>query len=122
METVIHTVFRTKYLKKKHYKIFICYFHKFSVHDCTFEQLVSKTLIEIESAVKNKQKMCNFVPCQTLCQRQFFTTIKGIFKNRSSKMELAVTIINGSPIYAKSPVLARRLPDLSSITHIIVIL
>ena len=31
-----------------------------------------------------------------------------------SKMELAVTIINGSPIYAKSPVLARRLPDLSS--------
>ena len=31
-----------------------------------------------------------------------------------SKMELAVTIINGSPIYAKSPVLARRLSDLSS--------
>ena len=37
-------------------------------------------------------------------------------------MELAVAIINGSPIYAKSPVLARRHPDLSSITHIIVIL
>ena len=32
----------------------------------------------------------------------------------TSKMELAVTIINGSPIYAKSPVLARRLQDLSS--------
>ena len=31
-----------------------------------------------------------------------------------SKMELAATIINGSPIYAKSTVLARRLPDLSS--------
>ena len=29
----------------------------------------------------------------------------------TSKMALAVTI-NGSPIYAKSPVLARRLPDL----------
>ena len=39
-----------------------------------------------------------------------------------SKMELAVAIINGFPIYAKSPVLARRLPHLSSITHIIVIL
>ena len=39
----------------------------------------------------------------------------------TSKMALAVTI-NGSPIYAKSPVLARRLPDLSSITLIIVIL
>ena len=38
------------------------------------------------------------------------------------KMELAATIIKGSPIYAKSPVLARSLPDLSSITHIIVIL
>ena len=35
----------------------------------------------------------------------------------TSKMELAVTIIN-----AKSHVLARRLPDLSSITHIIVFL
>ena len=32
----------------------------------------------------------------------------------TSKMELAVTIINGSPIYAKFPVLASRLPDLSS--------
>ena len=30
-----------------------------------------------------------------------------------SKMELAVTIINVSQIYAKSPVLARSLPDLS---------
>ena len=39
-----------------------------------------------------------------------------------SKMELGVTIINGSPIYAKYPVLARRLPDLSSITHIFAIL
>ena len=40
----------------------------------------------------------------------------------TSKMEFAVTIINGSPIYAKSPVLTRRLLHLSSITHIIVIL
>ena len=32
----------------------------------------------------------------------------------TSKMELAVTIINGSPLYTKSPVLAMRLPDLSS--------
>ena len=37
----------------------------------------------------------------------------------TSKMEPAVTIINGSPIYAKSPILARRPPHLSSITHII---
>ena len=40
----------------------------------------------------------------------------------TSKMELGVTIITGTPIYPKSPVLARRLPHLSSITHIIVIL
>ena len=40
----------------------------------------------------------------------------------TSKMEPAVTIINGSPIHVKSAVLARRLPDLSSITHIIVTL
>ena len=32
----------------------------------------------------------------------------------TSKMELAVTMINGSPIYAKFPVLSRRLPGLSS--------
>ena len=30
----------------------------------------------------------------------------------TSKRELAVTIINGSLIYAKSPVLVRRLPQL----------
>ena len=40
----------------------------------------------------------------------------------TSKMEPAVTVINGYPLHVKSPVLARRLPDLSSITHIIVIL
>ena len=34
-------------------------------------------------------------------------------------MKLAVTIINGYPIYAKSFVLPRRLPDLLSITDII---
>ena len=46
----------------------------------------------------------------------------------TSKMEPAVTMINGSHIYAKSPVLSRRFPDLWStfiyhyITDIIVIL
>ena len=39
-----------------------------------------------------------------------------------SKMELAVTIINGSLIHAKSPLLTSRFQHLSSITHIIVIL
>ena len=43
------------------------------------------------------------------------------------KMEVLVTIINGFPIYAKSPALSRRLPDLPYlfiiyITPIIVIL
>ena len=33
----------------------------------------------------------------------------------TSMIELAVTIINGSPIYAKSLVLARRISDFSSI-------
>ena len=91
MERAIRTkVFRTKYLKRKHYKIFICHFYKFSVHDhlhehyCTFEQLVGKTLIGIESAVAKQQKMCNFVSFKTFCQQQLFTTVKGIFKNRSS--------------------------------------
>ena len=40
----------------------------------------------------------------------------------TSKMELAVTIINGSSIYVNSPLLASRFQHLSSITHIIVIL
>ena len=78
-------VFRTKYLERKRYKIFLCYFHKFSVQDhlhehyCTFEQfcvvsgfiyvvlihfffiikrepLVGKRLMEIESAVAKQTK------------------------------------------------------------------
>ena len=40
----------------------------------------------------------------------------------TSKMEVALKIINGSPINAKSLVLAKRVPDLSSVTEIIVIL
>ena len=35
----------------------------------------------------------------------------------TSKMELALTTINGSPTYANSAVFARRLPYLSSITR-----
>ena len=60
--------------------------YKFSVQDhlhehyCIFEQLVRKTLIEIESAVV-KQKICDFVSFKTFYKRQFFTTVKGIFKN-----------------------------------------
>ena len=59
-------VFRTQYLKRKHYKIFICYFHKFSVQDhlhehfCTLEQLVGQTLIEIESEVAKQTKNVQF--------------------------------------------------------------
>ena len=40
----------------------------------------------------------------------------------TSKMELAVTIINGSPRYAKSPVLARRLPHLLSVPTLLLAL
>ena len=66
-------VFRTKYLKRKHYEVFICYFHKFSVQDhsmfnehyCIFEQLVGETLIEIESAVAKQKKICDFVSSKT---------------------------------------------------------
>ena len=125
-------VFRTKYLKRKHYKIFICYFHKFSVHDnlhkhyCTFEQLVGKTLIEIEYAVaKTNKKSAVLFLSKHSASGNFLPPSKGYLKTGplpASKMELALTIINGSPKYAKSPVLARRLPDLSSVNHIIVIL
>ena len=54
--------FCTKYLKRKHHKIFKCSFHKFSVQDhlhqryCTFEKLVGETLIEIKSAVAKQTK------------------------------------------------------------------
>ena len=56
--------FCTKYLKRKHHKIFKCSFHKFSVQDhlhqryCTFEKLVGETLIEIKSAVAKQTKNC----------------------------------------------------------------
>ena len=84
-------VFLTKYLKRKHHKIFICYFYKFSVHDhlhehyYTFEQLFGKTLTKIESAVAIKQtKNVPFCFFQNILPVEFFTTVKGIFKNRSS--------------------------------------
>ena len=54
--------FCTKYLKRKHHKIFKCSFHKFLVQDhlhqryCTFEKLVGETLIEIKSAVAKQTK------------------------------------------------------------------
>ena len=50
-------------------------FYKFSVEDHlhehygTFEQLVGKRLIKIESAVLNKQKMSDFVSFKTFCQK-----------------------------------------------------
>ena len=79
MERAIRTkVFRTKYLKRKHYKIFIWYFHKFSVQDhlhehyCTFEQLVGKTLIEIESAVAKQTKNVRFCFFQNILQVAIF--------------------------------------------------
>ena len=62
MERAVRTkIYRAKHLKRKH-KIRICYFHRFSVEDhlqehyCTFEQLVGKTLIEIESEVAKETK------------------------------------------------------------------
>ena len=74
-------------MKIKHYKVFICYFHKFSVQDhlledyCTFEQLVGKAMIEIESATAKQTENVRFYFFLTYCQWQFFTTVKGIFKN-----------------------------------------
>ena len=56
--------FCTKYLKRKHRKIFKYSFHKFSVQDhlhkryCTFEKLVGETPIEIKSAVAKQTKKC----------------------------------------------------------------
>ena len=125
-------VFHTKYLKRKHYKILICYFHKFSVYDnlhehyCTFELLVGKTLREIEYAVAKTNKKCAILFLSKYsASSNFLPLSKGYLKTGPlprSKMKLALTIINDSPIYAKSPVLARRLPSLSSVNHIIVIL
>ena len=78
--------FCIKYLKRNYYKKFI-YFHKFLVQDhlhehyCTFEQLVGKTLIEIESAVAKQTKNVRFCFFQIILQTEFFTTVKGILKN-----------------------------------------
>ena len=52
--------------KKKHNKICIWYYHKFSVQDhlhehyCTFEHLVGKTLVEIESVMTKQKKHVRF--------------------------------------------------------------
>ena len=70
--------FRTENLKRKHYKIFICYFHKFSVEDhshehyCNLEQLVGKTLIEIESAVAKRTKSVQLCFFQNILRAAIF--------------------------------------------------
>ena len=54
------------------------YFRKFSVQDhlhehyCTFEQLVGKTLIEIESAVAKQTKNVRFCFFQNILQVAIF--------------------------------------------------
>ena len=87
---------------------YLCYFRKFSVQDHLHEYLwavlyffrlclrgfnlylfyiiksepsVGETLIDIESAEAKQTKKSDFVSFKTFCQQQFFTTIKGIFKN-----------------------------------------
>ena len=45
------------------------------------EPLVVETLIEIESTVAKHIKKSNFVSFKIFCQRQFFSTVKEIFKN-----------------------------------------
>ena len=116
-------VFGTKYLKRKHYKIFINY--------CT----ISTTVPSSSWLAKHWQKLNLQQEASKKCailflskysdSGNFLSPSKGYLKTgpmSTSKVELAVTIIEGSPIYAKSPVLVRRLPDLSSITNIIVML
>ena len=54
------------------------YFHKFSVEDhlhehyCTFEQLVSKTLVEIEPAVAKQTKDVRFYFFQNILSEAIF--------------------------------------------------
>ena len=72
---------------------------------------------EIEFAVAKQTKNGQFCFFQNilLVAKEYFKT--GPLP--TSKMELAVTITNGSPTYTKSTLLTRRLPDLSSTTHVI---
>ena len=94
----------------------LCYFHKFWVEDdlhehyCAFDQfcvvsgfffawlwfiffiikrgpLVGETLIEIESAVAKQKRKYDFVCFKTFGLRQFFSTIKVIFKNANLVLE-----------------------------------
>ena len=56
----------------------LCYFHKFSVQDhlhehyCSFKQLVSETLIEIESAVAKQTKNVRFCFFQNILPAKIF--------------------------------------------------
>ena len=56
----------------------ICYFHKFTVqyhlHEyyCTFEQLVGKTLIQIDSAVTKQTKHMRFCFFQNILSATIF--------------------------------------------------
>ena len=132
------TVWRGKFFAQKIWKenitkylyviftIFLAHDH-LQEHFCTFEQSFGKALTKVESSVVIKQaKNVRFCAISKhSASGSFLPLSKRYLKTAplpTSKMELAVTIIDGSPIYSKSPVLTRRLQDLSSITHIIVIL
>ena len=45
------------------------------------ETLDGEAPTEIESALSEQTKKCDFVSFKTFYQRQFFTTVKWIFKN-----------------------------------------
>ena len=79
MERAICTkVFRTKYLKENITTIYMLFSQKFSFkghlheHYCTFEQLIGKTLIEIESAVAKQTKNVRFCFFQNILPATIF--------------------------------------------------
>ena len=45
------------------------------------EPMVGEILIDIESPVAKQAKKCDFVSFKTFFRRQFFITVKGIFKS-----------------------------------------
>ena len=45
------------------------------------EPLVGEILMDIVSSVAKQAKKCNFVSLKTFCWRQFFITVKGVFKS-----------------------------------------
>ena len=78
--TICTEVFRTKYLTGKHYKLFMLFSQVFSLRSFIWAFGWRNTDRNCICSSKTNKKKCDFLSFKRFYQRQFFTSVKWIFK------------------------------------------